>query len=136
VKVLVKFSLSTLLYAFGVMFTYVREPHEEIYKKYLGKDYKIQYDEKYSSIISNHIGWAVNFFLINLFIILKDTFSILARLAPGFISKSELKSVPVVGLIGEALDSIFFTREDQDNRTLAVIKLKLKMIIFINYLYS
>jgi hypothetical protein len=40
------------------------EDKKGIYKKYLGEDYKIEKNTKYSLIISNHISWSViNFFL-------------------------------------------------------------------------
>jgi hypothetical protein len=39
------------------------EDNKLIYKKYLGEDYQIEKNSKYSLIISNHISWSViNFF--------------------------------------------------------------------------
>ena len=32
---------------------------ENIYKKYLGEDYKISFEDNYSCIVSNHISWHV-----------------------------------------------------------------------------
>lgn len=40
------------------------EDKKEIYKKYLGDDYQIEKNTKFSLIISNHVSWSVIKFLI------------------------------------------------------------------------
>ena len=57
------------IFTFGVLvpmgsFYKVRTYTDEkgIYKKYLGEDYEIEKNTKYSCIISNHISWNVKFY--------------------------------------------------------------------------
>lgn len=49
-----------IMILFGIIFKVSKPDNIDlIYKKYLGSNYILKYDENYSSIISNHISWTV-----------------------------------------------------------------------------
>ena len=92
------------LYVNAVIVEEKKLPYEEVYKKYLGPDYKCDIkSENYSLIICNHIG----FFevLINL-----------ARFVPGFIAKLPIKDYWFVGPIAQALNCLFVDRSKKEAR--------------------
>ena len=76
--------------------------YEEVYKKYLGEDYNFE-DDKYSVIISNHIG----FF---------DIILITSLYAPGFVARKSIKDVVLIGTIARSLKCILIDREDPNSR--------------------
>ncbi len=76
--------------------------YENVYKKYLGNDYNFS-DEKYSLIISNHLG-------------LFDVVSSMAIHGPGFIAKEAVKNYPFFGQVAKALHCVFVNRENSDSR--------------------
>ena len=78
-------------------------PYEEIYKKYLGEDYKFDPNEKYSLIICNHLG----FYDVVLNMILNSS---------GFIAKSVVADYCFVGPIAKAINCLFVKRDSQENR--------------------
>jgi hypothetical protein len=105
----VRFFSTIGLFVYGIIRREERNSFEPIYKKYLGDDYKIQFDDNYSVIISNHISWVEIVYLMNKYV-------------PGFISKDTVKSINLVGYIAEKIDCIFLDRTSQENRTKVVIK--------------
>ena len=78
--------------------------YEEVYKKYLGEDYDFT-DDKYSILLSNHIG----FF---------DVVSCMRLFAPGFIAKSPVKNFWFVGPISQGLNCLFVDRTNEENKKL------------------
>jgi lysophosphatidylcholine acyltransferase / lyso-PAF acetyltransferase len=78
----------------------VNEVDMNIYRKYLGPDYKEP--KKYSIIISNHLSWIE--IIHNL------------KIGAGFIAKEELENVPIVGLVIKCLEGLFIARENKDSR--------------------
>ena len=76
---------------------------EEIYKKYLGDNYDVWKERKYSIITCNHFG----FF---------ETVYCMAKFGVGFIAKKELKNFWFVGPIAEAINCLFVQREDNNDR--------------------
>ncbi|CAI2373035.1 unnamed protein product [Moneuplotes crassus] len=71
------------------------------YSKWLGKDYKNTQESKRDyavSSTSNHSAWT------DLFIVL------IIQRGASFVSKEEIKSVPLFGRVGKALNTIFFER--------------------------
>ena len=94
----------------SVFFLYVNGIHienkkvdcEEVYKKYLGEDYDFS-DDKYSLIISNHIG----FF---------DVVVLMAKYSAGFMAKIDVKDYYFVGPIATAMHCLYIRRESTEER--------------------
>lgn len=59
-KWVIKIHTMLFLYASGILIISSRPDVSELYKKYFGPDYKIEYDSGYSAIISNHTCFVVN----------------------------------------------------------------------------
>lgn len=76
--------------------------YEEVYKRYLGEDYDFT-EDKYSIILSNHIG----FF---------DVATCMRLFAPGFIAKSPVKNFWFVGPISQGLNCLFVDRTNKENK--------------------
>jgi len=76
--------------------------YEEIYKRYLGEDYDFT-DDRYSIILSNHIG----FF---------DVVTCMRLFAPGFIAKSPVRNFWFVGPISQGLNCLFVDRTNDENK--------------------
>ena len=76
--------------------------YEEIYKRYLGEDYDFT-DDKYSIILSNHIG----FF---------DVVTCMRLFAPGFIAKSPVRNFWLIGPVSQGLNCLFVDRTNQENK--------------------
>ena len=93
-------------------------PYEEVYKKYLGEDYDFN-DDKYSIILSNHIG----FF---------DVVTCMRLFAPGFIAKSPVKNFWFVGPISQGLNCLFVDRTNQENKKLIFDQLLERQTAFYN----
>lgn len=74
----------------------------KIYKKYLGEDYDFS-DDKYSLLISNHIG----FFEVVYF---------MAYHSAGFIAKKEVANYYFVGPIATAMHCLYVDRENENSR--------------------
>ncbi len=70
-----------------------------IMRKYLGKDYVPE--EKYSTVIANHISWA-------------DIIYIEKKFSPSFIAKDSVRKIPIVGLIAWGQKSSFIARKDKN----------------------
>lgn len=77
-----------------------------VFRKYLGKDY--QPDDKYSTIIANHISWA-------------DIIYIQKKFAPSYISKDTVQNLPLFKFSGWVQKCIFISRKDKENIEKAVI---------------
>ena len=75
---------------------------EEVYKKYLGEDYDFK-DDKYSLLISNHIG----FF---------EVVVLMARYSAGLIAKKDVKDYYFVGPIATGMHCLYIERENKDSR--------------------
>ena len=86
-------------------------PYEDVYKKYLGEDYFSEPNEKYSLIISNHIG-------------VYDIILNMSLNSSGFLSKEEIKDVPLVGTIARGINCLFVKRENQEDRARIFIELE------------
>ena len=78
------------------------DTYEKIYKKYLGNDYDFS-DQKYSLIISNHIG-------------LFDVILIMYLYQPGFIAKKLVANYPFFGSVARGLNCLFIDRENENSR--------------------
>ena len=76
--------------------------YEDVYKKYLGDDYDFT-DDKYSIILSNHIGFFEIVLCMRLF-------------APGFIAKLPVKDFWFVGPISQGLNCLFVDRTNEQNK--------------------
>ncbi len=76
---------------------------EEVYKKYLGPDYKIDYNKKFCSIICNHVSWVENYFC-------------MYRYATGFIGKLSASKVPTIREMGKYNQTIYLDRRNEDDR--------------------
>ena len=78
-------------------------PYEEVYKKYLGPDYSFDPNEKYSLLISNHIGFY-------------DVVLNMALHSAGFMAKYETQGYPLVGVISRGINCLFVRRENEEDR--------------------
>ena len=79
----------------GIFFQKRRLPDEQVlpvYQKYFGPDYKIDYDGKFSCYICNHTSF-------------NDILLSMAIYGCGFISKSDVKKMPIFGKIAMGLQS-------------------------------
>ena len=96
-----------LFLRFSGIFSYKsRLPDEDIapiYKKYFGPDYKIDYDGKFCCYICNHTSF-------------NDILLGMAYYGCGFISKEEVKNLPVFGKIAQGLQTIFVDRNNPNSR--------------------
>ena len=86
-------------------------PYEEIYKKYLGEDYFLEPNEKYSLIVSNHTGFY-------------DIILNMSINSSGFLSKEETRNVPLVGTIATGINCLFVKRESEADRARIFVELE------------
>jgi len=84
---------------------------EEVYKKYLGPDYKIDYNKKFCTIICNHVSWVENYFC-------------MYRYASGFIGKLSASKVPTIRELGRYNQTIYLDRTNPDDRKLTAEKIE------------
>ena len=110
-----KFNASYFLLFSGIFFKKRRLPENQIiqiYKKYFGPDYKIEYEGKFGCYICNHTS-------------LNDILLAMAIYGCGFISKEDVKTTPVFGKIAIGLNSIFVNRDStksKENTLEAIMK--------------
>ena len=83
---------------------------EEVYKKYLGPDYKIDYNKKFCSILCNHVSWVENYFC-------------MYRYATGFIGKLSASKVPTIREMGKYNQTIYLDRTNPEDRKLTAEKI-------------
>ena len=76
--------------------------YKNVYKKYLGDDYNFD-DDKYSLIISNHIGYS-------------DTFLCLFLFSCGFVARKDVENNFLLGPICKNLKSLFLDRNNAECR--------------------
>ena len=98
----ITFWATFFLYANGIRVLPKKIEYEEVYKKYLGDDYDFK-DDKYSLLISNHIG----FF---------EVVVLMAYYSAGFMAKKEVADYYFVGPISTAMHCLFIEREKADER--------------------
>ena len=95
-----KFLTQFFLFFSGLIVDYKRLPDEkvaEIYKKYFGPDYKIEYEGKFSCYISNHTCFY-------------DMSLAMTYLGCGFVAKEAIKKTPIFGKMNIGLHSILVDR--------------------------
>ena len=90
------------LFMNGVIVKHKFPEYKDVYKKYLGEDYDFN-DNKYSLIISNHIG----FFEIVL---------CMAIYSPGFMAKNTIADYYFIGPISCGLNCLFVNRESEKDK--------------------
>jgi lysophosphatidylcholine acyltransferase/lyso-PAF acetyltransferase len=94
------------LYFSGIFFKKRRLPDGQIlqvYKKYFGPDYKIEYEGKFGCYICNHTSF-------------NDILLTMAIYGSGFISKEEVKNLPIFGPIAKGLNSVFVNRNNTESK--------------------
>ena len=101
-KFAITFWATFFLYGNGIRVLPKKIECEEVYKKYLGEDYDFK-DDKYSLIISNHIG----FF---------DVVVLMSRYSAGLMAKKDVKDYYFVGPIATAMHCLYIERESKDSR--------------------
>ena len=77
--------------------------YEKVYKKYLGEDYSFDPNERYSLLISNHLGFY-------------DIVLNMALNSAGFLAKDEVKDYLLVGTIAQGINCLFVKREKEEDR--------------------
>lgn len=89
----------------------MKEKVTEVYKKYLGSSFdydKAFADNKYATVISNHIGWI-------------DIFYLAYLTNSAFVAKASVRKAPIVGPICELINTVFIDRGgDKEARDKAV----------------
>ena len=95
----------------GIKINKVKLNYEDVYRKYLGKDYEFNPDEKYSLIISNHTGFY-------------DIIMNMALHSCGFLSKEETKDIFLVGTISKGINCLFVKRESKEDRERIFVELE------------
>ena len=98
----IKFWSFLFLYINGISLEKEKIDYEEIYKKYLGPDYNFNL-EKYSLIISNHIGFY-------------DAIANMAINGCGFLAMKIINGFPIGGDIARDMGSIFVERLSESSR--------------------
>ena len=91
---------------------------EDVYKKYLGPDYDFK-DDKYSLLISNHLGFYE--VIINLYLHPSN-----------FIAKKEISFFPLFGTITKMLNCIFVDRKSETSRKDILKEIHQRQIQFYN----
>lgn len=81
-----------------------RVTDEKVFKKWLGQDFKLEFESNYSVLLSNHLS---------LYEIVYNTY----KYATGFVSKKELRNVPFVGYIADKLETLWLDRTDNNSRS-------------------
>jgi len=76
---------------------------EEVYKKYLGPDYVIDYNKKFSSILCNHVSFVESYFC-------------MYRYATGFIGKLSSSKIPTIKQMGIYNQTIYLDRTKEEDR--------------------
>ena len=98
----ISFWASFFLLVNGIHLVHKKVDCEKVYKKYLGDDYDFT-DDKYSLIISNHIG----FF---------DVVVLMATYSVGLMAKIDVKDYYFVGPIATAMHCLYIKRESSEER--------------------
>jgi len=98
----IKFWSFLFLYINGISLKREEIKYEEIYKKYLGPDYNFK-EEKYSLIISNHIGFY-------------DAIANMSINGCGFMAMKIISGFPIGGDIARDMGSIFVERLSESSR--------------------
>ena len=98
----ISFWANFFLFANGIHLVNKKVDCEKVYKKYLGEDYDFC-DDKYSLIISNHIG----FF---------DVVVLMAKYTVGLMAKIDVKDYYFVGPIATAMHCLYIKRESSEER--------------------
>jgi hypothetical protein len=103
-------------YFVGVFIKEEKHQNADVYKKWLGPNFKLSYDIPTSVILTNHTGWF-------------EVQYLMYRFAPGFISKLSNRQMPFVGEIADFLDTLWV---DLRNRQEAYIsgKILAPLIVF------
>ena len=100
----VSFWSCAFLFMNGVLIKRKYPEYEEIYKKYFGEDYDFT-DDKYSLIMSNHLG----FFEVVL---------CMALYSPGFMAKKDIENYCFIGPISSGLNCFFVDRTSEKDKKL------------------
>ena len=101
-----KFGIQMVLYSLGcILPTVIRKDKEceEVYKKYLGNDYKISYDKKFATAIGNHCSFIDAFYYTSLY-------------CSSFIAKKTAAKVPLVSTIAIYNRTLYLDRSSEEDR--------------------
>lgn len=114
----ISFWATFFLYANGIRILPKKVDCEEVYKKYLGEDYDFK-DDKYSLLISNHIG----FF---------EVVALMSKFSAGLMAKKDVANYYFVGPIATAMHCLFINRESSDSRKEIFNQLEERQKLFYN----
>lgn len=110
-----KLAARLVLFSLGnVIITSTKGDEEKIasiYKKYLGEEYNVDYEKKYSTILCNHVSWV-------------ETFYMMQRFASGFIGKLTASKIPTIREMGKYNQTIYCDRKNPDDRKLTAEKIE------------
>lgn len=107
-----------LILIFGVFIKKEKfnEMDKDIYKKYLGEGY--DYNKEPSIYIANHVSWVEIVYM--------------GTTGGGFISKEEMKNVPIVGYIVTAINGLFLSRESKNSREEVLLSIEKRQKDYLN----
>lgn len=88
----------------------IKDDHEEVYRKWLGPEYKMSFDQDFSILLANHQS-------------LFEVVYLCGKFAPGFVAKSSLINIPFIGYIGIVLESLWIDRSEKESREKALHKI-------------
>lgn len=89
------------------------DEHIKIYKKWLGEDFKIQFESDYSLLLCNHTG-------------IYEIQYLMMKFAPGFIAKNALKNTPFIGYIADKVETLWLDRKDSNSRSQVAEAIKIR----------
>lgn len=90
----------------GVVWLEYEEVKDADYKKWLGPDWKPQWEGS-GTLVFNHVSWM-------------DILAALCTFYPSFVSKKSVQTFPFVGTIATAIDSVFLDRAGTKEEKIAV----------------
>jgi len=102
------YSLGSLLVLYSLGFINIKiirndEKAKEIYKKYLGPDYEIDYNKKFVTVLCNHTSWVESYFFNYYY-------------CAGYIGKKSASKIPGIKQIGVYNQTIYVDRTDKESR--------------------
>lgn len=95
-----------------------KEEHLKIYKKWLGEEFKVEFESDYSLLLCNHTG-------------IFEIQYLMMKFAPGFIAKTTLKNTPFIGYLADKVETLWLDRKDANSRTQVAEAIKLRQEEFL-----
>lgn len=104
-QLVMKYGSRAIMFSFGsIIPTFSRsEKSKEVYKKYLGPDYEIDYDKHFATFIINHCSWI-------------DPFAHTYIYVGSLIAKKSISTIPLINALSNYNQTLFLDRISKDER--------------------